>query len=380
MARCMRGVHHSAFHGAPGRAGRARACRRTSHGRSSTGRRRRRRSGAAAGASRASSPIDPASRAIARRARVGPPAHVGPPGICGRPRDLVDERPLDVVLAQLTRAARPLAARRPLDEQADDRPCSGARTVRRRRERQDAAGLFAFGFDEVLVAIDAGHRGDRIVRPRGQQRRRATRRARRRSRRPRWRDRGRAGSSGTPARRTSTPRASGWTSARRAPRPLVRRSAAPHAVVECAAQFEGVAIRRVVVHRRRIGQPRQRPADDVRLGRDGGCRWTGSPAAPSATRRTASTPRAPARAAACRRWPRRSAVRRRMAESNSLIEGRGGGRVPAADRRASDTEGRPARQQTRETGAAATPSRDIRAIGRIAGSGASSRRDTEARC
>ncbi len=100
----------------------------------------------------------------------GQPArrHTRSPWIFGGPSDLVDERPLDVILAQLTRAARPLAARDGVDElshgllRAIERLSGG--------HRHDAAGLFAFGFDEVLLAIDAGHRRDRAVRPRRQQR------------------------------------------------------------------------------------------------------------------------------------------------------------------------------------------------------------------
>ena len=59
-----------------------------------------------------------------------------------------------MVLAQLTRAARPFGA------------CDGVeRTLSAvsrgvssgvRGNRDDAAGLFTFGFDEILVAIDAG--------------------------------------------------------------------------------------------------------------------------------------------------------------------------------------------------------------------------------
>ena len=75
--------------------------------------------------------------------------------------DLVDERPLDVVLAQPIRVARPLATWDAIDELSHG--VLGAIGRLRGGYRHDAAGLFAFSFGEILLAIDAGHRRDRAV-------------------------------------------------------------------------------------------------------------------------------------------------------------------------------------------------------------------------
>src|SRR5258707_1220407 len=40
-----------------------------------------------------------------------------------------------------------------------------------RRHRDEAAGVFAFGFEEILIAIETGHRRNVVVRPRWLQRR-----------------------------------------------------------------------------------------------------------------------------------------------------------------------------------------------------------------
>ena len=79
--------------------------------------------------------------------------------------DLVDERPVDVILAQLAawpdhrpapRLDKPVCARERI------RAAGGA-------ERHDAAGLFAFGLNEILVAVHAGQRRDCTVWPGRQQ-------------------------------------------------------------------------------------------------------------------------------------------------------------------------------------------------------------------
>ena len=200
-----------------------------------------------------------------------------------------------MILAQLTCVARPLAPADGVDELSHS--FLGAIARFRGGHRHDAAGFFAFGFDEVLAR-------DRCRSPprwRGATTpaaaRHATRRARRRSTRPRSRDRGRAGSSGTPARRISTPRANEWTSARRAECPVVRRTRRSHAPSSNTQRNSiGVTIRRVVVHRWLIGQARQRAANRHTPRLDGGFRWTGSPATTIARIRSASTLTAPAHA------------------------------------------------------------------------------------
>src|SRR5262245_2162280 len=86
-----------------------------------------------------------------------------PPRIFSGPCDVVDERPCDVVLTQLTGAARPLTTMEGIDElshvflSAVQGFSSG--------HCHDAARLFVFGVDEVLITVDAGHRRDGAVRP-----------------------------------------------------------------------------------------------------------------------------------------------------------------------------------------------------------------------
>src|SRR5580765_2723306 len=75
-----------------------------------------------------------------------------------RARDLVDERPLDVVLAQLTGAPFPLPHRDALDQR-------GGWTVDAARrpgmlDRQHARRFLAFRLEEIVVTIDPGQRRD----------------------------------------------------------------------------------------------------------------------------------------------------------------------------------------------------------------------------
>ena len=145
-------------------------------------------------------------------------------GIARRRGDLVDERPRRRDLRSADSPSRSIArrARRPATTTEEPRIDERSNVEPRTTHDDDAPRLFALRLDEVLVAIDAGQRGDVGVRPVGQDRRVADRRARPRSGSPRSRARGRAGSSGTRARRTSTPRASESTSARPARRPAPR--------------------------------------------------------------------------------------------------------------------------------------------------------------
>ena len=179
---------------------------------------------------------------------------------CGS-SDFLDERPLDVVLAQLARPARPLATRDGSRELVRDI----GRPLERRRggQRHDASGLFAFGVDEVLVAIDAGRRANRALRPRGQERRAPP---------------GEAGGDGhgrhgvaevvlAVAERPLAvlPRFAPVDGRQRDEHDVVssRDSAPPRVAIEYASLFERMTVRRVVIDGRLVGQPGHRSAHDV---------------------------------------------------------------------------------------------------------------------
>ena len=82
-------------------------------------------------------------------------------GVFGGARDLVDERPLDVVLAQLAGAAGP----RPAAGRVHQRRERGRRGRRLARAHQEhAAGLFALGIGVVGVPIEAEEPCDRALR------------------------------------------------------------------------------------------------------------------------------------------------------------------------------------------------------------------------
>ena len=169
-----------------------------------------------------------------------------------------------MIFAQLAGAARPASASHGLDE----RPDGVLRTIERDAagHGDDAAGLLPFGFEEIFVAIDAGCRGDVAVRPRRRQR-------------------------ATPSHDGGANRYGGYcvshvvlAVAERAlavlPRfaPMnggqrdeqhVRPSATgaiPRTRVEHAAHLERMTIRGVVIHRRLVGEARQRSADHIRFG------------------------------------------------------------------------------------------------------------------
>ena len=143
----------------------------------------------------------------------------GSSGIVCRPRDFVDERPRDVVLAQLARVPGPAAGRHGLHQLAHH--VRRARERFRAGDRDEATGILRFSVSEVMLAPGACHCRDRPVRPLRLHACYATRRAPRQMKPPQWRVRDRAGSSGTHARRISMPRASERRSVRRAPHLLV---------------------------------------------------------------------------------------------------------------------------------------------------------------
>src|SRR5438128_594245 len=94
--------------------------------------------------------------------------------ICRGARNLVDERPLHVVFAQLTGTSAPTPAPHGLDERATN----VLRAARYRRRYgvgtsngEHAAGLLSLGVDEILVAIDAGKSAHVRMRPVRQHRR-----------------------------------------------------------------------------------------------------------------------------------------------------------------------------------------------------------------
>jgi hypothetical protein len=84
--------------------------------------------------------------------------------LCGS-SDFVDERPLDVILAQLARAARPAACANGLDERRAIPSLKAVRYETGRLDYEQAAGLFPFRLEEVLVSIKPGERGDLTMRP-----------------------------------------------------------------------------------------------------------------------------------------------------------------------------------------------------------------------
>ena len=81
----------------------------------------------------------------------------------GRARNFVDERPLDMIDAQLTGVTEPSPALDALDKLST----ALVREIRAagRGDRHQGAGLLALGPDEVLIAIDTRERGDRAMRP-----------------------------------------------------------------------------------------------------------------------------------------------------------------------------------------------------------------------
>ena len=284
----------------------------------------------------------------------GPRGPVGPVGTrrvrCLRVAraDFVDERPLDVILAQLTRAARPLAAR----DGGGEPFRRVARALERRRggQRHDARRLFALGFDEVFVAVDARGRGNRTLRPGGQQRGAPS---------------GEAGGDGHGRDGVSEvvlavaerplavlPRFAPVNGRERDQHDVVSSadSAPPRVVVERASQFERVTVRRVVVDRRPVGQPGHGSAHDVGFGRvEVAARRVHAQRPP---RRLEHLPRrqsqrVPEHVADGGRADRLPAVSRaRTPDRMSSVPARSRRRP----RRAPGTAGRPARRRTRETG------------------------------
>ena len=149
-------------------------------------------------------------------------------------------------------------------------------------DQQQAGGLFALGLDEILVAIDPGNRRDRAVRPRRQHRRAPSAQARRETRAPRSRVRDRAGSTGTRARRISTTRASGSTSARRGMRRRVQCQCSHASRSKAQRRSSDVTIGRVVPDPGVSAKIRDRAGARDRPRSGAGCRSTGSRAATSA--------------------------------------------------------------------------------------------------
>ena len=79
--------------------------------------------------------------------------HIRPARIFGGSCDLVDERPLNVILAQLTRVTGPPAVWDAVGEPSHS--ALGASRRSRGGYRHDAAGVLVFRLREVLVAIRA---------------------------------------------------------------------------------------------------------------------------------------------------------------------------------------------------------------------------------
>ncbi len=135
--------------------------------------------------------------------------------------DLVDERPLDVVLAQLARAAVPAAA----GDGHGQALVEDATRHGTAREGEQAPGLLALGIDVVFVPVQASKSprcaGSTTWGPSP----RRIQSSRPRSPPRRWRVPSRAGNTGRRARRTSTLRASESTPGSRARRPRPGRAA-----------------------------------------------------------------------------------------------------------------------------------------------------------
>ena len=179
-------------------------------------------------------------------------------------RDLVDECPLNVILAQLTGAAPPSPV-----SHAVEQPASVARDGMRGRrgDRDDAARFFALGLDEILFSIDAGERRDRCLRPGGQH-----------DGAPAC-DRGREADRGngmpeivlavTERPLTVLPGLAPMNGRERDQQDVDRPSELRHPRLrtERASLLERMTIRRVVIDGRRVGETVQRRTDDIRLGR-----------------------------------------------------------------------------------------------------------------
>ena len=192
------------------RASRATTWRRSDRRRSATGRRAPRRCDAEAGAGR-DRRAGQGWSAEGGRGRMGRMG-VGTAGIARRRGNLVDEGPLHVVLAQLIGVSGP-------DTRADGVEKGAATDAWRLLDRP--SGRFRGGTPALRARRRQSLRRDRYRSatrcPRGTSQAgfaRPVRRARRQSGSPRSRDRDHADSSETRVRRTSTPRANGWRSAR----------------------------------------------------------------------------------------------------------------------------------------------------------------------